>query len=352
MARIISTPSISHRRHYVVLVFGLLILASSIGAGIVWWENQRQYTVTITINGNVQEFSTTVDTVGAALQDANVLIDPADRVEPALESPLADNMTITVTKAQQLVLDYNGEIQRIYTHESNPYRILDEQNISLNPDDQFMVNYRPVDTLNGRENIRHLQVLRAKQFTIIENATIIAQGSSTAATIGALLAEIDIPLYVADLITPSLDQPFEDDLTVEIVRSIPITIEADGKILQTRALGQTVNDAINGAGFPLSGQDYTIPAPDTPLEPSMTIEIVRVLETIEEQRQILPYRTLYYPTPNMANGEQEVIQIGAEGIQVTQVRIRYENGQVVSRTTSLPWVMQPPIYEIIAYGVQ
>ncbi len=344
-------PNLPQRRFY-LLFLGLLVIGIAIVGIILWWQNQSNYTVIITINGHIQEINTSAKTVGEAIDDANILIDKADHIEPPLNRPLTDGMTITITKAQQLVLDYNGQIQRVYTHENDPYQILREQNIMLSSNDTFLVNYRPANNISNGETIRHLKIISAKRYTIVEDNIVIAEGTSTVATVGALLAELNIPLYVADEITPAVNQPFVDNLTIEIQRSIPITIVADSKRIMTRATGETVYDAINSAGFPLSGQDYTIPNSDTPLQANMVIEIVRVLETVEEQHQIIPYRTLYYPTPELPAGQQEVIQIGIEGLQVTQIRTRYENNQIVSRVQSVPWIVQPPTHQIIIYGIR
>ncbi len=348
----LTTPASSPSQRHKFVLIGLFFLGIATICAFLWWQNQPKYTITITINGHVQEFSTNADTVGAALKDAEVLIDRADRIDPVTQTQLSDGMTITVTKARQLVLDDNGNIQRIYTHESTPYRILDEQGIRLGPNDTFFVNYRPANLSNGRETIRHLQITRAKRYQVLEDNIVIAEGDSTADTIGTLLAELDIPLYIADQFSPGLDQIFSDQVVIHIQRSVPVIIEADGKRIHTRAVGPTINDAVNSAGFPLSGQDYTIPSPNTPLAADLTIQIMRVLETVEEQHKPLPFRTLFYPMPHLTNGQQEVIQIGTEGIQATQVRVRYENGQVVSRIVSVPWIIQPPVHQIIAYGVQ
>lgn len=345
-------PSISRRQIFRIVYVVLTIAIVSSAGFIVWQQIQPHYTVTISINDNTRTLNTNATTVGEVLEDADVVIDRADRIDPPLSTRITDNMVIMVTKPRQLVLDDNGTIQRIYTHESNPYQILEEQDVTLNTNDAFLVNYRPASNNGNGDTIRHLQIIRAKSFQAYDGDDLIADGYSTAPTIGDLLAELDVTLYAADRITPSLEQPFNDGLTIEIQRSVPVIIEVDGKRIETRAAGDTVNDAVNSAGFQLSGQDFTIPPSNAQLTPNMTIEIMRVFESIEESYTPIPHRVLYYPNPALSDGEETVIQAGVDGIQVSHTRTRYENNQVVNRVTSGPWIVQPVVHQIVVYGTK
>ena len=80
----------------------------------------------------------------------------------------------------------------------------------------------------------------------------------------ALLAQ-DISLYLGDRVTPSLGSRVLPDMRVYIERSLPVSIGADGQTLRTRTQRPTVGEALAQEGIALVGQDYSLPAPDTPL---------------------------------------------------------------------------------------
>jgi len=72
-------------------------------------------------------------------------------------------------------------------------------------------------------------------------------------------------------------------MRVYIERSLPVSIGADGQTLRTRTQRSTVGEALAQEGVALVGQDYSLPAPDTPLSTDMAIRVVRVREEIKNR---------------------------------------------------------------------
>lgn len=335
---------------YIIIISVLCVVLAGL-----YLDRQSRTTIIIDINGTIYEINTHASTVAGALQDANILIDEADQISPPLQTPLDDNMTILVDKAHQLVLDVDGEVQRVYTHQSDPLEILTEQNIPFEENDLLFVNHRAVATTSdfgSFQPIRHIGIIHSKRYTIREDERVIVEGRSTARTVGEVLAEAGINLFVADQISPVPATPLRDGITIDILRSSPVTIEVDNTIMHTRAIGETVGDILNFAGFPLSGQDYALPDVQTTFTANMSIEVVRVFEMIERQRESVPYETLSYPDPSLPIGTTHILQEGREGIQETILRIRRENGDIVSETAQSPWLIVPPITQIIVYGTE
>ncbi|NDJ86109.1 MAG: DUF348 domain-containing protein, partial [Chloroflexi bacterium] len=324
--------------------------------GIGGWELKtylQRPTITIEVNGNNYTVHTEAETVAGALEDADIHLDPADSVAPPVDTPLEPNMAIRVIKAHQLVLEIEGVVERIYTHETDPLAILAEQNITLHAEDQLYANHRPfshetASSYNAPPD--HLRIVRAQHFTLFDNGTLVAEGRTTAATVAELLDEHQLPLYLADHISPAPATPLTDGLTINIVRSQPVFVEVDGQKIATRAIGSTVADVLNMLGFPLTGQDYTIPAENTPFTPELTIQIVRVVETLELQQDPIPYQTLTYPDPDLPEGVRQLVQAGQEGQSETRILVRRENGRVVSHVVQSTRVVYPPVPEVVLYG--
>lgn len=334
--------------------WGLLVFAI-VSAWGLWFGVQewRRKSVTIDINGAIREMRTHAHTVEEVLREADIYLDAADRVTPSLDTPVETGMTIVITKAHQLVLEVDGEVQRIYTHATTPVAILREQNVFLDEHDRVYVDHRLI-TQAELETIGyaplHLRVVHAHRFKLYSGDELVAEGASNAATVAELLDEYDLTLYVADRIVPPLLTPLTDDMTIWVTHSSPVTIRVDGRDMSTRAIGTTVSDVLNMLGMPLSGLDYVSPDENAAFAPDMTIEIVRVVETIEVEEQEVAYHTFTLPDPNLPYGEWRVIQEGVVGLEQHRVRIRRENNRVVSRVIQDTNIVVSPVPEIVAYG--
>ncbi len=344
------SPSLLARRWVKLSILGIILMVVVIAVFLVE-EIFARATITIDVNGSVREVRTDAGTVKEALQDANILIDEADTITPPLQTRLNNNMTITVIKAHQLVLEMGGEVRRVYTHASDPLVILTEQGIQLGPNDVLYVDHRLYLTSQSLSKTppRYLQVIRAKNYTLIDGDQPL-YGQSVAHTVGEVLDENGVILYLADQISPLPNTPLTDGLAIVITRSTPVQISVDGQQLRTRAIGATVHDVLTMLGFPLLGFDYTIPTEDTPFSPDMEIQVVRVIEDFEVEQTPIPFEVVMVSADDLEPDEQRIIQAGVPGVQETRVRVRRENDQIVSRVVQETWTVVDPIPQIVAYG--
>lgn len=346
------SPSLLARRWVRLSLLGMILIVIAVAVFVAETIFARS-TITIDVNGNVREVRTDARTVQEALQDADILIDEADRVTPPLQTRVNDNMTITITKAHQLVLEMGGDVRRVYTHSSDPLVILTEQGIQLGSKDVLYVDhrlYQPDQSLS-KTPPRYLQVIRAKNYTLIDGEhEQPLYGQSVSHTVGEVLEENGVTLYLADQISPSPNTSLTDGLAIVITRSTPVQISVDGQQLRTRAIGATVHDVLNMLGFPLLGFDYTIPAEDTPFSPDMEIQVIRVIEDFEVEQAPIPFEVVMVSAEDLGPDEQRIIQEGVPGVQEIRVRVRRENDQIVSRVVQETWTVVDPIPQIVAYG--
>ncbi len=331
-------------------VLGVIILA----AAIVLTDYMLQSQVTIRLAHDSVTFRTRANTVQQALDDAGIVVDPEDIVSPPLDGRLDAKTTITIRKAHPVALLVTGDVRHIRTQSTHPLDILAEQGITLETHDLLQIDGRDVQVgaLAGhawQTPPDSLRVIPGVAVTIIDGEqryTI----HTTQTDIGRVLDAVDVKLYLADRIMPDLSTPIHNGLVIQIERSVPLTILADGQRLTTRALGPTVGDALNKVGLAPIGQDYTVPALDTLLEPGMTILLVRVTEDVVTQEEPIPYATIYRADSNLPRDEKRVIQEGSDGVRTRKIRVRYENGDEVSRVVQDEWVSMPPTPRMIALG--
>ncbi|MBZ0307337.1 MAG: ubiquitin-like domain-containing protein, partial [Anaerolineae bacterium] len=196
---------------------------------------------------------------------------------------------------------------------------------------------------------RVIRVIRAVTVTI-QNDEAAFNLTTTAATVGGALKSSDLVLYVADKVNPPLDTPLSEGMTIEIIRSRPVTIFMDSRSMVTRTTAATVQVALAELGIVLSGLDYVIPHETAAFD--STIRIVRVMETFEIVEESLPYRTLMRPDENLPLDTRMTLQIGENGLLKKRFRVRVEDGQVISRILMDSWVENAPIDEVVTYGTQ
>ncbi len=321
----------------------LIILILLVVLGVVIFGGFYTITatnVTLAVNGARSVVHTHQTTVRALLNEAGVYIEPQDTVSPGLDIPIQNSMIVTIDKAHAVILNVNGQQQRILTHKTDPRAILSENNIAVGQYDALNV-----------ENADDIILTRAAAFTLTADGQMRTL-YSTARTVGAALADAGIVLYVADKVTPDLSAPLADQMTISIQRAVPITIQVDGRTLATRTHGATVGAALTDAGVALVGLDNSQPASDTPLTANITIRVIRVTEAEEIERTELPFKRITQTDPTLELDTQSVIQAGKAGVQEVHVRVRREDGVEVSRSAPLMWITQPPQDEIDAIGVR
>lgn len=310
--------------------------------------------VTLQLDDMTYTVTTTRTTVQEVLTDEAVIVDRNTRLDPAASAPVVAGMTITVEQARSIALTVDGLTSVFSTFLENPSEILQNASITLNPDDVVYVNGARVnvDLLAQFPLAAHtIEVRRAMDVTlVVDNQTRTLRTTST--TVGDVLIEADVVLYLGDEVAPAPDAELSEGLTISITRSKPITITADGSTLETRAQGETVADALIEAGVTLVGMDYTIPPENARLSPDMQIEVVRVTEEVIAEQIPVPFETLFQANAELELDLRQVAQAGVDGIDQRTIRVRYENGVEVRRIDEGVTRIQEPVNQIVNYGTK
>ena len=175
---------------------------------------------------------------------------------------------------------------------------------------------------------------------------------SSAATLGAALWEQNIELSASDTVSLPLSTPLNESLTVEIYTAKPITIMVDDAQVEVSTAAATVGEALADAGVALQGLDTSRPAEDQPLPEDGVIEVTRVREETILKESAVAYSEVRVADEEMVMGQEEIRQAGENGVQVSSVRVRYENDEEISRMVEQQWLSLAPVNQITAYGSQ
>ncbi len=327
--------------------------------------------VYVQVDGMQETVLTHRATVRDLLLDLGIQPALRDRVLPGVESAVERNMTLTVERARPVRILADGRDIQASSWGLTPRQLLADAGIVLDTYDEVLLNgsvwgadqslpsvtvQRSAPTYDqgfawdlARAEPLQVRVYRSVPVVVHED-DLTYTIDTTAQTVGEALRRSGVILYLGDRVQPSLGSAVSANLNVYIQRSIPVSLQVDGRVVKTRTRAETVGDALSDLGVVVSGQDRVEPPLETELYDNIKIGVTRVSEDVTIEEEIAPFETVYIADPNLSIDTQEVLAPGAEGITRTRYRERYENNELVGRTLEDRWLAQDPADRRIAYG--
>ena len=326
----------------------LLILG---GLPIVFFGLNRP--IKIIINDSEEIIFSRYFTVAAILNQINFFPDANDEIIPGPDETLGWKATIRIRTSSQVYLSIGSTTVNFPSFEKVPFNILMQAGILPQPGDKVFMNgvEIPVDiplpdsrlvTLQYRPGIP-MSVDFEGQVEYINTAEF---------DLASTLWEAGYILTKSEMQSLDLSNAALIDQNVVLSRAKNLTITTPDGIFTTSAAGLTVGQALTHAGFSLQGLDYSIPPEDEFIPEDGNIEVIRVREDIQLEQNAIPYSSEYVADNELELDQESIIEAGQYGLQVSQVRIRYENGEEVSRTTEAEWTAVEPQDQIIGYGTK
>jgi 3D (Asp-Asp-Asp) domain-containing protein len=173
---------------------------------------------------------------------------------------------------------------------------------------------------------------------------------TTAPTVGEALRRAGLTLYLADGVEPALGEPVVEDMAISIDRSVPVRVQVDGRVLRTRTHREHVQAVLADLGVILTGQDYTNPTLESPLQDDMMVRVIRVTERFLVEQEPIPFETVWQADPELEIDNERLMQEGAPGTLQRRVRVRLEDGHEIARQVEQQYVAVPPTTKIFGYG--
>jgi len=334
------------------LLFGLIALllcAGLLTAGYI--AAQGEYT--IYDDGKMLQVSGRYQTVGEVLAAADVAVRPEDGVEPGMSDTAVPTTAIVIQRAQAITVHTANGQQTYWTLAPTLGAFLAEADLTIGRTDQVTADGRSL----AFDQLAQIPLPTLLEIGSFHNVTIVnGNGRQTlrtaAPTVGAALAEAGVTVYAADGVEPPLGSWITPNMIIEVQPSFPVTIQADGGVIQTRTHYTNPLDIVAEAGIGLVGFDYTQPGPETAVSPNTTIQVIRVTEDFRMEDEPIPYTTVWQAMPDMDLDTQAVVSPGVPGLARNRVRVRYENGVEVSQEVDGQWIAREPVNEVIGYGTK
>jgi 3D (Asp-Asp-Asp) domain-containing protein len=113
-----------------------------------------------------------------------------------------------------------------------------------------------------------------------------------------------------------------------------------------------LGEALAGAGMPVIGLDVSEPGSDGPLPRDGNIRIKRVSESLVLAEESTPFDSTYQDSAQFGLGQEQIAQPGVKGLKVTRTRVRYEDGNEVSRQAESETVVRPAQERVVVRGTK
>ena len=328
------------------IIFGLIIVVcAALFLGL-------RKTVTLIIDGQSRVITTYAFRVADLLYSQSIALSPEDALSPAQNAWLKRSDTVSLVHAIPIQVLADGKISAFYSAERLPSSLLQQASIQVKPGDLMLsdgqlVNASQPFSLDARSI--SLQLIRAINFTLhVDGKTI--KLNSTAPTLGSALWSAGYSLYISDQLEPPPETVLTPGLAASLTRSRELTIQTHAGDVLVRTAAPTVGEALESAGFSLQGLDYCLPSPGDAIPANGKIRLVRVTEEVLVEQSNIPFETQYQPNASINLDSQAVIQAGEYGLKAERVRVRYEDGEEITRTVDTEWVARQPQPQIIGYG--
>ena len=334
------------RLRLAVILLAVILLVS---AGLIIGLRK---TVTLTIDGQSHRFTTYALKVGNLLHEQDIRLSPADGLSPSLGSWLRNGEQVTLRRANPVQIFADGKLVTLFSPERTPSRLLTQAGVEFATDDLLLSNGQPINPGEPfPDDLRSisLQVVRSVSFTLTK-AGEVGRLTSTAQTLGTALWVAGYDLFAADELLPGPTAPITPGLAASLQPSHLVTIRTFNADVMVRTPATTVGQALEAADLSLQGLDYSLPSPDSTIPSSGMVRLVHVTEEVLVVQTPLPFETEYQPVDDLDLDSQSIVQAGEYGLTAERVRVRYEDGQEITRTVESEWVARQPLPRIIGYG--
>ena len=318
-----------------------------------WFVSFRQKTIIVTINGESQPLTTTALNVRGALKDLNIIPQENDIVTPDAKTWISDLDRIEFIHASTVIIKANDDIQVFTTSKREVQEIIKNSNFDLSSQDVILVNGKAT---MGTEVLPYDQLyqieIRRPVKMILESQSKKLSLNGTSISFGSLLWEEDLPLYEGDKLSVAPTSVTTNNLAADLTPAQPLKIQVGDQTISTRSLAQSTGEILASAGEPLQYLDYSKPGARKNPPEEGNIQLVNVEEEVVLEQALINFSSQLQAVPDLEIDNLVTLQTGEYGLEAQRIRIRYEDGEEISRSLEDNWVAREPVPRIEGYGTK
>jgi resuscitation-promoting factor RpfB len=299
------------RKRIALIGVNLAIVLAVVGGTIAYASASK--TVTLSIDGQSEEVKTFADDVEGLLEEEDIDLGDHDVVAPDLDAALDEGTAIAVRYGRELTVTTDGITKTYWVTATNVDDALGQLGLRV-VDSAELSASRSAEI--GREGLE-LVISTPKQVTLVvgDDKRVL---TTTAATVGEVLAEADVKLSKLDQLAAGVREQQSTDKGTP--GSVSRTATSD---VTTDVPTRTVQ-------------------PDEEVVEGMRIEVTRVGVRIQTAKVSVPYDTIVRNSNDLYEGKVRVKREGDNGLKRVTYRVRTVNGEVTDRTVvKSAWLNRP-----------
>ena len=175
---------------------------------------------------------------------------------------------------------------------------------------------------------------------------------TTATDVGSAITALGLDTTGADLSTSRSTPVGREGLTVELAMPKKVTVTVAGKKKTLTTTGATVGDALKAAGVrPDSDDELSKPA-GAKLTDGTKVTFVRVDVASKTKRSDVAYATVSKKSSTLERGKTRTETAGKVGAKTTTYRVVSHDGKEVSRKATKTVVNRKPVTRVVVVGTK
>lgn len=254
-----------------------------------------------------------------------------------------------VHDAKIVIISHDKQQQIVPSKEATVGDLLAKLNIKINDGDVV----EPAQTATIDQDEFRINVYRAVPVEIVDGANR-SFAFSASKTPRAIAQQTGATVYPEDIVKADPVQDFVATGSIgeqiNIVRATPVDVDLYGSKVTLRTQAKTVAGLIKEKGIQIKKNDQIVPAPSTPLAPGQQVAFIRSGTKTETVTEPIAMPVQSTPDNSLAYGTTAVRQTGSAGEQVVTYEITLSNNVETGRKVIQKVVTKAPVIQIAVVG--
>jgi len=255
-------------------------------------------------------------------------------------------MTGALYFRNEVIITDGDSIYQVFTMQSEPEGILEEQGIVLTGLDNYSFGGFKGDVLT-------LSINRAFDVSISADGARYETEAHDGETVGQVLGRAGVNHGEHDLTVPEVTQTVEAGEKIQVVRAFEVSLYADGEVrtIPVKPDGKTtVADLLIREGLELGKDDIVSADLDANVYPKMEISVSRVKYVDRITVNSIPYETVEKASNLVPIGVTEITVAGVNGSRQVTTREKLVDGVVTGSDVISEEITNEPVTEVKSVG--
>lgn len=259
-------------------------------------------------------------------------------------------MTGALYFRNEVIITDGEDTFRIFTMQTSPENILNEQGIVLSELDSF--SFDGFDSIEG--SVATLAITRSHTVGIMVDGINFRTKAFAGESVSEVLYRQGIKIGEHDLVTPDLNKIVDGPEVIKVARSFYVTLKIDGVEMTLPVVPDgvsTVSDVLLRKGIELKEENVLTENLHTLAYPGMEAAISTIRYNEREVVNPIPYKTIEIPSNLLAIGDIEVLNEGEDGAEKVIVREKIIDGVIHEIEIIYTEILKQPVDKVQNIGM-